>query len=1079
MTMRPAGPLTHLAILASAGTGKTHALAHRYIGLLGRGVDADRICALTFSRKAATEIFDSIVAALVKAAHSPQSARTTGKLAGLDGMTQADTIGLLRNLVTRLHRVQIGTLDSFIVSVLRAFSAELGVPSDFTLLNGGSVEARQLTQESLAFLLAPSRTHAEHRETFFNAFKLATYGREEKGFSDTFFDTLESCLGLYRRHPDPAIWGEPKRIWKRGGWLADNQDLAKALQRVREFTCKSEDVRVTLIECMETAAAFQPFKAWNTKCFDGTIMKRLFELMSSLKDGCSFDFKRQAIVIDPETGKAIHLILSHLVRQELVRALQQTQGLGSMLHQFHALYDETIRRRGAFTFNDAQYLLTPRNPLSAGPISRMAGEADRLYIDFRLDSRLDHWLLDEFQDTSDLQWETLDNLADEIIQDAGGDRSFFLVGDVKQAIHGWRGGNAKLFTDLLDRYGAGIKQETLSESYRSTKPVLSFVNRLFSDLDGMDIPVDAVANWKKLWKPHVSRVDKPGCAAWVEPIGEPGEGLEDDSVYTATAGLIRELNPVARGLTTAVLLPTNAECTKAADALRHALAADHIPVVNEGAAGLADNPVVALMRSLLKTAGHPGDTLAYIHLRMSPLRKQIDEAGDRLPLLLLEQIQNEGFAALIRAWAERLEMAAGPLDAFGAKRLRDLLSLAATADAAGIRDPDELIAQIETEELREQTAGGAVRIMTIHQSKGLGFDAVLVPLLQDKDLRGVGQLDLVSGLTDDQDWILKMPRQVICKADPVLSKRFDQAASENTFANLCVLYVAMTRAKQGLYAITGYGRKKRPSGRSLSGGIFMSRRLLETDKPEGVEGVRRMAGGVPLRVLVEEGDWDWPASVPAADPPKETARLEKAFPARPGALPRLSRVEPSRGGEEARQADWLFKPESRGVLDFGSLIHGYLAAVEWAGEADVDAILRAVKPDHPVDDSVRADVEAQFRRMMAAPEVRTVLARPTGAVTLWREMRFELVDGTAWISGAFDRVTVFRDADGKPVRAHLMDFKSSRIKTDADMAETAENYRHQLTLYRRALSRILKIGEAAIDMQILFTRVAKIFVLPR
>jgi ATP-dependent exoDNAse (exonuclease V) beta subunit len=60
-----------------------------------------------------------------------------------------------------------------------------------------------------------------------------------------------------------------------------------------------------------------------------------------------------------------------------------------------------------------------------------------------------------------------------------------------------------------------------------------------------------------------------------------------------------------------------------------------------------------------------------------------------------------------------------------------------------------------------------------------------------------------------------------------------------------------------------------------------------------------------------------------------------------------------------------------------------------------------------------------------------------------------------------------------------MDFKSSRIKNDADMAPAADTYRHQLTLYRQALSRILRIGEDAIDMRILFTRVAKMYALPR
>jgi ATP-dependent helicase/nuclease subunit A len=82
----------------------------------------------------------------------------------------------------------------------------------------------------------------------------------------------------------------------------------------------------------------------------------------------------------------------------------------------------------------------------------MPAQEARLYIDYRLDCKLDHWLLDEFQDTSDLQWEVLRNLADEILQDASGQRSFFYVGDVKQAIYGWRGGNARLFGKILEQY---------------------------------------------------------------------------------------------------------------------------------------------------------------------------------------------------------------------------------------------------------------------------------------------------------------------------------------------------------------------------------------------------------------------------------------------------------------------------------------------------------------------------------------------------------------------------------------------------------------------------------------------------
>ena len=71
-------------------------------------------------------------------------------------------------------------------------------------------------------------------------------------------------------------------------------------------------------------------------------------------------------------------------------------------------------------------------------------------MNFRLDSSFDHWLLDEFRDTSRLQWQALRDLVDEIIQSDSGRRSFFYVGDTKQAIYSWRGGDPRLFDEVSD-----------------------------------------------------------------------------------------------------------------------------------------------------------------------------------------------------------------------------------------------------------------------------------------------------------------------------------------------------------------------------------------------------------------------------------------------------------------------------------------------------------------------------------------------------------------------------------------------------------------------------------------------------
>ena len=118
MTVAPVG---HKAISASAGSGKTFQLAHRYIELVSKGVKPDRVIALTFSRKAAGEIFDSVVKYICQAASSSEGALGTGKLIGKPDMRQNEFLHILRELLESLHRLHIGTLDSFTVGVAKAF----------------------------------------------------------------------------------------------------------------------------------------------------------------------------------------------------------------------------------------------------------------------------------------------------------------------------------------------------------------------------------------------------------------------------------------------------------------------------------------------------------------------------------------------------------------------------------------------------------------------------------------------------------------------------------------------------------------------------------------------------------------------------------------------------------------------------------------------------------------------------------------------------------------------------------------------------------------------------------------------
>ena len=187
-------------------------------------------------------------------------------------------------------------------------------------------------------------------------------------------------------------------------------------------------------------------------------------------------------------------------------------------------------------------------------------------------------------------------------------------------------------------------------------------------------------------------------------------------------------------------------------------------------------------------------------------------------------------------------------------------------------------------------------------------------------------------------------------------------------------------------------------------------------------------------------------------------------------------VEPSTQEPVVRPAAALFARENRDVLDFGSAIHHLFEQIIWIEDVDVEKILQDWREVAAVSPDVERDVSLQFRRAVKSPEVRHALSRPKGQVDLWREKRFEIVlEKGEWVSGAFDRVAILRDGEGRVAGATIFDYKSNRVETDSQIRKTAEGYRPQLSLYGRALSRILAIPRSAITLSLLFTRPGRVF----
>lgn len=1052
----------HVMILASAGAGKTYALTNRFVRLLAQGAPPERIVALTFTRKAAGEFFDEILNKLAGAAADEGKARKLAAEIGQSGLGAADFGRLLRAVVEAMHRLRLGTLDSFFARVARAFPLELGLAGEFEILQEHA--ARLERQHVLQRLFTHAGELQTEQREFIEAFKRATFGTEEKQLGARLDKFIDEHHEKYLSAPAAAVWGNAEAIWPDGQpWLRPVQ-LAPALAALRAWLAAAEVApkqRQRWEDFLQAAETWAPGAEMPRPL--GYAIEKALEAWNALGRGAvELKFDRKPQTLDAAAGAALADVVCHVAGGELTRKLAATRGIHAVVRGYDQVYHAAVRRAGKLTFSDVQRLLTPG--AGAGRVlTREAedGEGGRLFIDYRLDAEIDHWLLDEFQDTSYGQWSILRNLIDEAVQDAEGRRSFFCVGDVKQAIFAWREGDPRLFGDIFRYYNeaapGAIAQEYLVRSWRSGPALIEMVNAVFGA--GAKIaeflPGRPSALWNEAWRDHESAVpERAGQAALLH--AEDGADR-----FALTLRIVQELDPLSAGLTCAVLVRKNDEAAAMADYLRRE---GGVPAVAESDLNVAtDNPMGAAMLALFQAAAHPGDTLAGEHVRMSPLGGIANELGlgtpEALTRRVLGQVQADGFERTAAYW---LRAGGGRMqggDAFGRQRARQFIAAAALFDATGSRDVTEFVAFMQVYKEREPESAAMVRVMTIHKSKGLGFDVVIVPALEGMRVDQARDGLAVKKAADRSvEWVLDLPTKTLAAADAVLADYVREAEAAAGYEALSLLYVAMTRAKRAMYAITE--RVGNSSSRNFP-------RLLAQTLGEDDIAIR--VGTLSLAGAWTSGDPDWRRQVtPAAAAPAG----DEALPAlAPGDRPRGARavaLRPSAERAGVVPAAQVFALSGNAASEFGTAVHGLLAEVAWWDEAAEAATGRAWRDRAAGDAAV-----AEAWRCVTAPELADVWRRPAGEAEVWREKAFEILLDGAWITGVLDRVVVVRDGGGRATAAAVYDFKTDRIGNEADVARAVERHAEQLAIYRRVVAVLTGLPAANVATALVLTAVAR------
>ncbi len=1041
----------NILIRASAGTGKTFQLANRFIGLLHAGAAPDEILASTFTKKAAGEILDRVMLRLALAASDDASC---ADLAGHVDATidTARCRELLQMLVQNLHRLRICTLDSFFSQLAGSFTLELGLPAGWNILE--SIHDAQLRSQAIERILQED----EHGEVY-RLMMLMTKGDTNRSVSSLIHSAVDAMYDLYLE-TEPEAWEQFPKL--RPLSAEKRQELFEAFRTMDVSAKKSlANAHAKAIDDVER-------EDW-----DNFIKRGLGKPIAAGET----IFNRKPIPAD--VFEVYAALLQH-VRATFIETLaHQTKATRDLLHRFDGTYRQLKHEARGLRFADVTARLAK------------AAMTDVQQQHFRLDARISHLLLDEFQDTSLGQWQVLRPFAERVTSaddndaapDSGCGSSFFCVGDVKQAIYAWRGGRAEIF-DALEGQLNDLSKESLTQSYRSAPPIIDAVNEVFTKVTRhpkLEKLEPAVKQWCDRFTTHsTARQELPGYVRLVTaPVCEDGQKQRDLNL-TFAAGLIAERVQQAPGRSVGVLAQTNGRVATLIYELRRL----GVAASEEGGSPLNDSAAVQLILSLLKLADHPGDGIARFHLASSPFGKRVglashddDTGAAELAGKVRDSLIAFGYGPTVYAWSEKL---APECDARDRRRLQQLVELAYNFQSIASLRTRDFLRYVKSERVADPTTAD-VRVMTIHKAKGLQFDVVVLP---DLDGTLVGQRkEFVCGQSDPA-----MPIERVCvrrKADiqallpDDLRALFDNDTLLEMTEEMCALYVALTRAVHCMdLVISPSGQREKSLHKTWAG-------LLRAALTDG-------APTAPEQVLYETGDPQWytrltpPASIPEPQPVRQV-QLAEGLP-----TTAIEQTSPSRleGGRFIKLRNVL-ETNNTAALARGDLFHAWFEQIQWLDEGLPEReLLREVARRRAPDSidveqeldtfyaslSVR-DVTDTLRRRFYQPVRNTSLASAVPAefaatdldLAVYNERSFVVRDGHQLLSGFIDRLVLLRH-DGRIVAADVVDYKTDKVDAadPPQVEQRVEHYRPQLQAYRRAVAKMCHLSTTQVSARLLF-----------
>ena len=708
-------PTQWLSLRASAGSGKTFALTSRYIYLLFCGARASEILCITFTNKARNEMMERISSTLASLAEDSQHIELNPYAKDLvsKGISpqaiRTQSRAIYEHFIASNNHIM--TFDAFFNMVVKKFSFYAGILSDYEVGANFDIsgEAFRHTLDSL---------DSEHFGRLVR-FCVANDLRTNKLIAMIQSLKIDSAK-ISHKTPNPNFKSE---VFAEFGalreYILNLSEGKKGVSSLRNRFLKEIDSADmgAILDILNLTQSMQ--NALESLNYDKDFYESKLQHIKSL-------FKHHFDCVESE-----------------------------ILEQIYGIFDIYKKRKDS--------LLKSKNKLNFEDISNICYDLlnhniDRNFFYFRLDSKINHILIDEFQDTNLRQYEILKPLIDEIKSGVGriGNRSLFFVGDEKQAIYGFRGCDSRIFRAISDELN--LKSESLPKNFRSATNIVGFVNDTFKPHFSDFVAQEANSNKRGFVAVATKNKDEifPTLRERIQILLDNHKS--DIAILTRKSSTAKEIYEFLKTAFPHIKISVEGESSTNTE---------YLIILN--ALKFAQSGNIFYLKNCEKLNGEA--------LNLEANDKNWHLKKDALPCQMVHSIIKR-FALYGKSALQILE---------------------ASAD---FDEVDLFIEFLQSAEIKSSSdSKSAIQIMTIHKSKGLEFGDVIV-CEYGGGARG-GDIFYAPNFKSDKIYYMGNAafRARRAFADESFAKILEAKQTQDKIDALNVLYVAFTRAKESLFIV--------------------------------------------------------------------------------------------------------------------------------------------------------------------------------------------------------------------------------------------------------------------------------------